>query len=138
MLCQFINGLDNDLKEVLIRQDDLLEKPVENILKQISTLEEEQGVTKMKVSAAMEIPAEKDKEYGGLEDVVQRTVEKKVEEMFKKAAVIKKGGNRVGGRIRPGPKPTDVCKACKGVGHWARNCPSLNEKEAGLGPQHQP
>ncbi len=90
MLCQFINGLDNDLKEVLIRQDDLLEKPVENILKQISTLEEEQGVTKMKVSAAMEIPAEKDKEYGGLEDVVQRTVEKKVEEMFKKAAVIKK------------------------------------------------
>ena len=55
VLCQFINGLDKDLKEVLIRQDDLLERPVERILKQISTLEEEQGVTK-KVSAAMEMP----------------------------------------------------------------------------------
>ena len=55
VLCQFINGLDKYLKEVLIRQDDLLERPVESILKQISTLEEEQGVTK-KVSAAMEMP----------------------------------------------------------------------------------
>ena len=118
VLCQFINGLDNDLKEVLIRQDDLLEKPKENILKQISTLGEEQGVTKKKVSAAMAISAEKDKEHGGVEDIVQRTVEKKVEEMFQKAAVIKKGRKRVGGRIRPGPKPTDICKACKGVGHW--------------------
>jgi hypothetical protein len=54
--------------------------------------------------------------------VVQRTVEKKVEEMFKKAAAIKKRDKRMEGRIR----------------HWARNCPSLNEKEAGLGPRHQP
>jgi hypothetical protein len=58
VLYQFINGLDKDLKEVLIRQDDLLERPVESILKQISTQEEEQGVTK-KVSAAMEMPVYK-------------------------------------------------------------------------------
>jgi hypothetical protein len=31
VLCQFINGLDKDLKEVLIRQDDLLERPVGNV-----------------------------------------------------------------------------------------------------------
>ena len=37
VLCQFINCLDKDLKEVLIRQDDLLERPVETILKRIST-----------------------------------------------------------------------------------------------------
>ena len=91
VLCQFINCLDKDLKEVLIRQDDLLERPVESILKQISTLEEEQGVTK-KVSAAMEMPVYKSKEHGDLEDIVQNTVEQKVEEMFKKAAVVKKGG----------------------------------------------
>jgi hypothetical protein len=50
---------------VLIRQDDLLERPVESILKQISTLEEEQGVTK-KVSAAMEMPVYMSKEHGDL------------------------------------------------------------------------
>ncbi|CAB4012833.1 Hypothetical predicted protein, partial [Paramuricea clavata] len=75
VLCQFINGLNKDLKEVLIRQDDLLERSVESILKQISTLEE-QGVTK-KVSAAMEIPVYKSKEHGDLEDILQRTVEQK-------------------------------------------------------------
>ena len=137
VLCQFINGLDKDRKEVLIRQDDLLERPVESILKQISTLEEEQGVTK-KVSAAMEMPVYKSKEHGDLEEIVQRTVEQKVEEMFKMAGVVKKGGKRMGGRVRPGPKPTDICRACKGQGHWARNCPSLNENEAGPGPRHQP
>ncbi|CAB3984979.1 Hypothetical predicted protein [Paramuricea clavata] len=120
VLCHFINGLDKDLKEVLIRQDDLLERPVESILKQISTLEEEQGVTK-KVSAAMEMPVYKSKEHGDLEDIVQRTVEQKVEEMFKKAAVVKKGGKRMGGRVRPGPEPTDICRACKGQGRWTRN-----------------
>ena len=135
VLCQFINGLDKDLKEVLIRQDDLLERPVESILKQISTLEEEQGVTK-KVSAAMEMPVYKSKEHGDLEDIVQRTVEQKVEEMFKMAGVVKKGGKRMGGRVRPGPKPTDICRACKGQGHWALNCPSLNENEAGPGRHH--
>ena len=101
---------------MLIRQDDLLERPVESILKQISTLEEEQGVTK-KVSAAMEMPVYKSKEHGDLDDIVQRTVEQKVEEMFKKAAVVKKGGKHMGGRVRPGPKPTDICRACKGQGH---------------------
>ena len=42
ILCQFVSGLEKELREVLIRQDDLLKKPVERVLKQISTLEEEQ------------------------------------------------------------------------------------------------
>ena len=51
ILCQFVNGLGRELREVLIRQDDLLKKPVETVLTQISILEEEQEVTK-RVSAA--------------------------------------------------------------------------------------
>ncbi|CAB4009613.1 Hypothetical predicted protein [Paramuricea clavata] len=51
ILCQFVNGLGKELREVLIRQDNLLKKSVESVLKQISTLEEEQGVTR-KISAA--------------------------------------------------------------------------------------
>ena len=43
--------MGKELIEVLIRQDDLLKKSVESVLKQISTLEEEQGVNR-KVSAA--------------------------------------------------------------------------------------
>ena len=91
VLCQFINGLDKDLKEVLIRQDDFLRRPVESILKQISTLEEEQGVT-TKVAAAVEVPEERGNEHGNLENLVQRRVEQKVEEMIEKAAAVKKGG----------------------------------------------
>ena len=136
ILCQFINGLDKDLKEMLIRQDDLLQRPVESVLKQISTLKEEQGVNK-KV-AATEMPAESNLAQSDLEGIVKKTVEEKVDEMFKKAAVVKKGGRRVGGKARPGPKPTDICHAWKGQGHWARSCPSLNGKEVGSGPQKQP
>jgi hypothetical protein len=51
ILCQFLNGLGKELREVLIHQDDLLKKSVESVLKQISTLEKEQGVTR-NVSAA--------------------------------------------------------------------------------------
>ena len=134
ILCQFINGLDKDLKEMLIRQDDLLPKPVESVLKQISTLEEEQGVNR-KVAAAAEMPAERNVRQSDLEGIVKKTVEEKLEEMLKKAAVVKKGGRRVGGKARPGPKPTDICRACKGQGHWPRSCPSLNRKEDdGSGP----
>jgi hypothetical protein len=43
----------------------------------------------------MEMPVYKSKEHGDLEDIVQSTVEQKVEEMFKKAAVVKKGGKRM-------------------------------------------
>ena len=131
ILCQFINGLDKDLKEMLIRQDDLLQRPVESVLKQISTLEEEQGVNK-KVATGRNV-AQSD-----LEGIVKKRVEEKVDEMFKKAAVVKKGGRRVGGKARPGPKPTDICHSCKGQGHWARSCPSLNGKEAGSGSRNQP
>ena len=88
ILCQFINGLDKDLKEIFIRQDDLLKRPVESVLKQISTLEEEQGVNK-KVAATTEMPAENNVRQSDLEGIVKKTVEEKVEEMFKKAAVLK-------------------------------------------------
>ena len=110
---------------MLIRQDDLLQRPVESVLKQISTLEEEQGVNK-KVAAGTEMPAERNVRQSDLEGIVKKTVEEKLEKMFKKAAVVKEGGRRVGSKARPGPKLTDNCHACKGQGHWARSFPSLN------------
>lgn len=33
ILCQFVNGLSSETKEVLIRQDDLLQTPVETVVK---------------------------------------------------------------------------------------------------------
>ena len=84
------------------------------------------------------MPAERNVRQRDLEGIVKKTVEEKVEEMFKKAAVVKKRGRRVGGKARSGPKPTDICHACKDQGHWTRNCPSLNGKEASSEPRNQP
>ena len=50
ILCSFVNALGRELREILIRQDDLLKETVETVITQISTLEEEQEVTK-RVSA---------------------------------------------------------------------------------------
>ena len=43
ILCQFINGLNPVLREVLIRQDDLLQTPVETVVRRIANLEQEKG-----------------------------------------------------------------------------------------------
>ena len=137
ILCQFINGLDKDLKEVLIRRDDLLKKPVESIPKQISTLEEEQGITK-RVPVGVQGVRNPGNPVVQQQDPVEGTqqpinVEQKLDEILKNqrtlhAAAVRKGGKRVSGRQRPGPKPTDICRACNGQGHWARSCPSFKRR----------
>lgn len=43
VLCYFINVLKKNLREFLIRQDDLLKTPVETVVKRIATLEGESG-----------------------------------------------------------------------------------------------
>lgn len=139
VLCQFINGLGRELKEVLIRQSDLLKKSVEDVLKQISTLEEEQGLTR-KISAAHGM--ERQQGVDPQDMVHEATVEQKLDEILKtqrtmQEAAVKRGGRRFPGRPRPGPKPTDICRVCNGKGHWARSCPSLNGEKAGHRPQDQ-
>ena len=125
ILCQFVNGLGKELREVLIRQDDLLKKSVESVLKQISTLEEEQGVTR-KVSAAQRAGKLESHVDGAqnVEEVApqQPSLENKLDEILKnqrtfQAAAVKKGGKRFPGKQRPGPKPSDICRACNGRGH---------------------
>jgi len=69
-------------------------------------------------------------------------VEQKLEESARSSqgpmsAAVWRGGKQTG-RQRPGPKPTDVCRACNGHGHWARSCPTLNESGAGRGSRLQP
>ena len=129
---------------MLIRQDDLLKKPVESVLKQISTLEEEQGLTRktfaVRGAAKPDIPGEGKQEYKIVNQ--QSNLENKVDEILKnqctfQAAAVRKGGRRVGGKQRPGPRPSDICGGCNGQGHWARSCPSLNGGEADRRPQVQ-
>ena len=141
VLCQFINGLKKDLRELLIRQDDLLKTPVETVVKRIATLEEESGGV-LKVASVSEAsgkvnPTGADKQVSEIEEMVNKTVELKLEEFRSSqgplSAAVRRGG-RWTGRQRPGPKPTDVCRACNGRGHWARSCPTLNGRGAGLGP----
>ena len=43
VLCQFVNGLEKGLRELLIRQDDLPKTPVETVVKRIVTWEEKSG-----------------------------------------------------------------------------------------------
>ena len=64
-----------------------------------------------------------------IEEMVNKTVELKLEEFRSSqgplSAAVRRGGRETG-RQRPGPKPTDVCRACNGRGHWARSCQTLN------------
>ena len=146
VLCQFVNGLKKGLREVLIRQDDLLTTPVETVVKRIATLEEESGGV-LKVASVSESiggynPTGSINKPGEIEEIVSRTVEQKLEQLAGSSqgplsAAVRRGGKRTG-RWRPGPRPTDVCRACKGRGHWARSCPTLNESGAGQGPRFQP
>lgn len=146
VLCQFVNGLKKELREILIRQDDLLKTPVETVVKRIATLEEESGgmlkVASVSESSQVDSPTRANKQASEIEEIVNRTVEEKLEQMSRSshgpgAAAVRRGGKR-SGRQRPGPKSTDVCRACNGLGHWARSCPTLNERGAGRGPRHQP
>ena len=43
VLCQFVTGLKNNLKELLIRQDDLLKTPVKAVFNRNATLEKRSG-----------------------------------------------------------------------------------------------
>ena len=97
--------------EVLIRQHDLLKKSVENVLKQISTLEE-QGVSS-KVSAAQRA-GKLESHADGVQEVEvahqQPSLENKWDEILKnkrtfQAAEVKNGGRRPSGKQKLGPNP---------------------------------
>ncbi len=44
---------------------------------------------------------------------------------------LAKAGPGKGHKPRRKPKPTDVCRTCKGQGHWARDCPQRPQKYVG-------
>ena len=119
---------------------------METVLIQISTLEKEQEVTK-RVSAAQRTEISSnlidDAVNPNMEEDVRPSQENKLDEILKnqhtlQAAAVKKGGKRFAGRQRPGPKPSDICRACNGLRHWARSCPSLNEGGVGRRSPVQP
>ena len=141
-LCQFVNGLTKDQTEIiLIWQADLLKTPVETVVKRIATLEEESGrvakVSAISESGGGDNPTGASNQLGETEETVSRMVEQKLVRAVSKkfpegplSAAVRRGGKRTG-RQRPGPKSTDVCRACNGCGHWARSCPTLNESGSG-------
>ncbi|KAJ7365130.1 hypothetical protein OS493_007779 [Desmophyllum pertusum] len=91
VLCQFINGLKKDLREVLNNCN-----------------------------------------FGGREGTVEQklgqlTRSTQVPPLF---AAVRRGGKWTG-RQRHIPRPTDICRACNGRGHWARSCPTLNANAGG-------
>ena len=117
VLCQFVNGLKKDLRELLIRQDDLLKTPVEIVVKRIATLEEESGgvlqVASVSEPSGKVNPTGADKHFSEIEEMVNKTVELKLEEFRSSqsplSAAVRRGGKQTG-RQRPGAKPTDVCR----------------------------
>ena len=84
VLCYFINGLKKNLREFLIRQDDLLKTPVETVVKRIATLEGESGrvlkVASVSESSGEVNPTGADKQVSEIEATVNKTVELKLEE----------------------------------------------------------
>ena len=69
--------------------------------------------------------------------MVNKTVGIKLEEFRSSQGPLSaalRRGERQTGRQRPGPKSTDVCRACGGRGHWARSCLTLNGSGVGQNP----
>ena len=111
ILCQFINGLKPDLREILICQDDLLKTPVEKIVKRIANLEQERE------SCTQQVRATKQQQVANIDEMVDRVVDQKLKELLKPSelpitAAVQRGGKR--NFQRTGPKPTDVCRVCNG------------------------
>ena len=114
ILYHFVNGLKKDLREILIRQDDLLKTSVETVVKRIASLEEESGGI-LKVLSVSELsqgnnPTTANKQVSEIEEFVNRIVEKKLERIGRSsqgpsAAAVRRGGKRIR-RQRPGPKST--------------------------------
>ena len=85
-------------------------------------------------------PTGADKQVSEIEEMVNKTMKLKVKEFRSSQGsfcTIRRRGRRTG-RQRPGPKPTDVCRACNGRGHCSRSLLTLNGSGTGQGPQYQP
>ena len=96
VLCQFVNGLRRELREILIRQDDLLKTPVETVVKRIATLEEEScGVLKVasvSESSVGENPTGASKQVSEIEEIITRTLEEKLGQLGRGSQASREGG----------------------------------------------
>jgi len=113
---QFVNGLRRELREILIRQDDLLKTPVETVVKRIATLKEEScGVLKVaSVSepSVEESPTGASKQVSEIEETIKRTLEQKLGQLGRGSegplsAAVRRGGKRPG---RLGSKLPDLTR----------------------------
>ena len=77
ILCQFINGLKPDLREGLIRQDNLLKTHVETIVKRLANLEKERE------SCTQQVRVTKEQQVANIDEMVDRVVDQKLKELLK-------------------------------------------------------
>ena len=77
ILCQFINGPKPDLREVLIRQDNLLKTHVETIVKRLANLEKERE------SCTQQVRVTKEQQVANIDEMVDRVVDQKLKELLK-------------------------------------------------------
>lgn len=130
---QFINGLDPGVRDVLVCDEDILAKPMDQVLRRVAGLEAERHTPSPRpVVAAVAGDSDSSVE---VQPAIQRIIQQEVE---KSLALVQgtsatwpyRGRARGRGRFqrrRGGPRPTDICHKCGGKGHWQDKCPSLNE-----------
>jgi hypothetical protein len=134
---QFINGLGSELRDILVCDDNLLEKPIDQILRRVASIEAEKSRVKPTFVAASS--TQPDSSITENTADFHKLVEDEVQKCFVQAAgryTPGRGAGRGGTRGRRGfgfrdrgggsrgPKSDDLCNVCGGRGHWARRCPS--------------
>lgn len=136
---QFINGLDPSIRDILVCDEDILAKTMDQVLRRVAGLEAERNTPIQRpVVAAMAGKTELDNpgETGEvststeIQRIVQQEVEKSIALVQGTWSYRGRGTGRGRGKFqrrRGGPRPTDVCRKCGGKGHWQDKCPSLNE-----------
>lgn len=135
---QFINGLEPNVRDVLVCDEDIMDKTMDQVIRRVAGLETERNtpavVQKPVVAASTVGLADNDTPSDVTE--IQRII---LEEVEKSLALVQgtwiprgrgRGRGRYPRRRGSGPKPSDICHKCGGKGHWQSRCPSLNESGA--------
>lgn len=126
---QFVNGLDPSVRDVLVCDEEIMAKPMDQVLRRVAGLETERSTPAQRpVIAAVAGKAESpDDVSSDIHRMVQEELEKSL--ALVQGTWISRGRGRGRGRFqgRRGPKPSDICRKCGGKGHWQNKCPSLNE-----------
>lgn len=134
---QFINGLEPGVRDILVCDEDIMSKTMDQVLRRVASLEAERSTVQRPVVAAIAGNSGNPGD-GTSQAEIQKIIQEEVEKSVDRFALVQgtwipRGRGRGRGRFQRfrgrggGPKPSDVCHKCGGKGHWQGRCPSLNE-----------